>query len=82
MSRFGYQCEHCKGTVRAKRVKREAFKHKTRFVILEDLTIGVCDECGSRFYAAETLKRVQDVATGVVAPKRFDEIPVARATRL
>ena len=52
---------------------------KTRFVILEDVMVGVCDECGSRFYTAETLKRVQEVATGAVAPQRFDEVPVAHA---
>ena len=57
----------------------EVFKHKTRFVILEDVTVGVCDECGSRFYTAETLKRVREVATGAVAPERFDTIPVAQA---
>jgi len=79
MSEFGYGCEHCEGTVRAKRVQREAYKHKTGFVILEDVTVGICDRCGSRFYTADTLKRVQDVATGVVAAERFDEVPVAHA---
>ena len=79
MSEFGYRCEHCEGTVRPKRVKREAFKHKLRFVILEDVTIGVCDLCGNRFYSADTLKRVQEIATGAVAPERLDEIPVAHA---
>jgi YgiT-type zinc finger domain-containing protein len=79
MSEFGYRCEYCEGTVRPKRVKREAFKHKTRFVIIEDVLVGVCDECGSRFYTAETLQHVQEVATGAVAPRRFDEVPVAPA---
>lgn len=79
MSEFGYRCEHCDGIVRPKRVKREVFKHRARFVILENVTIGVCDECGSRFYAAETLKRVREVATGVIGPERFDEVPVASA---
>jgi YgiT-type zinc finger domain-containing protein len=79
MTKFGYRCEHCEGTVRPKRVKREAFKHKTRFVILEDVTVGICDQCGSRFYTAGTLRRVQEVATGAAAPERFDEIPVAHA---
>ena len=65
--------------MRPKRVQREVFKHKVRFVILENVTVGVCDECGNRFYTADTLKRVQEVATGVVAPERFDEIPVAHA---
>ncbi len=79
MTEFGYRCEHCTGTVRAKRVKREAFKHKNRFVILEDVTVGVCDRCGNRFYTADTLHRAQEVATGAVAPERVDEIPVAPA---
>jgi YgiT-type zinc finger domain-containing protein len=79
MSDFGYRCEHCDGTVRPKRVQREAFKHKLGFVILEDVTIGVCDACRSRFYSADSLKRVQEIATGAVAPERFDEIPVAQA---
>ena len=56
MSEFGYRCEHCEGTVHPKRVKQEAFKHKLRFVILEDVTIGVCDSCGSRYYSAESFK--------------------------
>jgi YgiT-type zinc finger domain-containing protein len=79
MSEFGYRCEHCEGTVHPKRVKQEAFKHKLRFVILEDVTIGVCDSCGSRYYSAESLKRVQELATGAIAPERFDEVPVAHA---
>ena len=79
MSEFGYRCEHCQGTVRPKRVEREAFKHKLRFVILEDVTIGVCDTCGSRYYSADSLNRVQELATGATAPERFDEIPVAHA---
>ena len=79
MSQFGYRCEQCDGTVRPKRVQREAFKHKTHFVILEDVTVGICDQCASRYYTADTLKRVQELATGAVAPERFDEIPVAPA---
>ncbi|MBI4459085.1 MAG: YgiT-type zinc finger protein, partial [Acidobacteria bacterium] len=44
---YGYQCEYCEGTVRPKKVKREAFKHKKGFIILEDIVRGVCDECGN-----------------------------------
>ena len=45
--------------MRPKRVQREVFKHKVRLVILENVTVGVCDECGNRFYTADTLKRVR-----------------------
>ena len=76
---FGYGCEFCSGTVKGKRVDREAFKHKTGFVILEEVTIGVCDQCGSRYYAAETLKRVHEIASGKAKPTRTQRVPVAQA---
>jgi YgiT-type zinc finger domain-containing protein len=78
-SQFGYRCEYCEGTVRAKHVEREAFKHRAGFVILEGVVIGVCDRCGNRYYSADTLKRVQAIATGEVRPERTEQIPVAHA---
>ena len=78
-NRFGYRCEYCGGTVREKRVEREAFKHKTGFVILEDVVIGICDKCGNRYYSADTLKRVQAIATGKILPDRTEQVPVAHA---
>lgn len=52
---FGYRCEFCDGTVKAKRVDREASKHRSGFVIVEEVTIGVCDQCGTRDYSADVL---------------------------
>ncbi|WP_442945129.1 YgiT-type zinc finger protein [Nostoc sp.] len=48
-----YRCEYCEGTVQPLTLKREAFKHRDGFVILEDVTIGVCDTCGNRYYCAD-----------------------------
>ena len=45
---YEYRCEYCKGTVKPRTVERESFKHKKIFIILEDVTIGVCDRCGVR----------------------------------
>ena len=78
-SAYGYPCEYCEGTVRSKRVKREAFKHKNGFVILEDVDVGVCEICGSRYYGAEILHTVHDVATGAKPFERTEAIPVAHA---
>ncbi|MCZ6480168.1 MAG: YgiT-type zinc finger protein [candidate division NC10 bacterium] len=78
-SKFEYRCEYCDGTVREKVVEREAFKHKEGFVILEDVVIGVCDKCGNRYYSADTLKRVEAIATGKIPPERTEEVPVAHA---
>ena len=74
---YGYVCEHCKGTVRPKKVNREAFKYKKGFIILEGITIGVCDVCGMRYYSAEILHAVHDIATGAKPYERIEQIPVS-----
>lgn len=78
---YGYQCEFCEGTVRPRNVKREAFKHKNGFIILEEVIIGVCDECGSRYYSADILHAVHDIATGLRPFERTEEIPVAHLSQ-
>lgn len=75
---YGYPCEYCEGVVRPKRVAMESFKHRNGFVILEDVTLGVCDSCGNRYYSAEILKAIEEVASGKKAPLRTAEVPVAR----
>ncbi len=73
----GYKCEYCDGIVREKMVKREMFKHKHGFVILEDVPIGVCDKCGVRYYHARLLRRVAEVAAGKTMA-RSEQVPVAQ----
>jgi len=73
---YGYNCEYCQGTVQPRQVKHEAFKHRDGFVILENVTIGVCDNCGNRYYAADILYEVHQVATGAKLPERTEVIPV------
>lgn len=74
---YGYNCQYCEGTVRAKKVAREAFKHKDGFIILEDVTVGVCDTCGNRYYSADILHRVHELATGRQPAERTTPVPVA-----
>ena len=74
---YGYRCEYCDGTVQPKTVEREAFKHKSGFIILEDVTIGVCVVCGNRYYSSDILHAVHDIATGARAPEKTEEVPVA-----
>ena len=76
-SPYNYTCERCDGMVRPKKVDREAFKHKNGFIILEDIVVGVCDSCSSRYYSAEILHAVHDIATGAKPFERMEEIPVA-----
>ena len=58
-------------------IEREAFKHKNGFVILENVTLGVCDVCGNRYYSADILHMVHEIATGQRKPEKTELIPVA-----
>lgn len=77
---YGYKCEYCKGIVKPRPVEREAFKHKAAFVILERVTVGVCDVCGNRYYTADILHTVHEIATGKRKPERVEMVPVAHLT--
>jgi YgiT-type zinc finger domain-containing protein len=77
---YGYKCEYCEGKVQSKVVEREAFKHKNAFVILESIVVGVCDRCGNRYYTADILHTVHEIATGKRKPERIETIPVAHLT--
>jgi YgiT-type zinc finger domain-containing protein len=76
-SKYCYRCAHCEGTVRQKKVAREAFKHKKGFIILEDVIIGVCNKCGTRYYGADILHAVHEIANGTRPFERVEKIPVA-----
>lgn len=73
---YGYQCEYCEGKVQPHQVERESFKHKNGFVILEDITVGVCTLCGNRYYNADIIHTVDEIATGKQKPERMEQIPV------
>ena len=79
---YGYRCEYCEGTVQPRTVTREAFKHKDGFVILEDVIIGVCDNCGNRYYCADILHTVNAIATGRKTPERIEKIPVTHLEKI
>ena len=74
---YGYQCEYCEGIVEPKVIEREAFKHKNGFVILEHVTVGICNVCGNRYYEAPIIRAVHEIATGMKTPERTELIPVA-----
>jgi YgiT-type zinc finger domain-containing protein len=75
---YNFRCEHCDGTVRERRVEREALRHKRNFVILEDVPIGVCDKCGARYFDAAVLRRVAKIGRGTIPTQRTIEVPIDR----
>jgi YgiT-type zinc finger domain-containing protein len=75
---YNLTCEHCDGIVRERLVGREALRHMGGFVILEDVPIGVCDTCGSRYYDASILRRVAEIGRGTSPAQRTVEVPIDR----
>jgi YgiT-type zinc finger domain-containing protein len=73
---YDFPCEHCQGTVRERRLEREAIRHKGNFVILEDVPVGICDQCGARYFHASVLRRVAEIGRGTVPPIRTIVVPV------
>ena len=73
---YDFTCEHCHGTIRERRVDREALRHAGNFVILEDVPIGVCDVCGARYFDASILRRVAEIGRGTIPALRTLEVPV------
>ena len=74
---YGYKCEYCDGIVQERVVEREAFKHRHGFVILENVPIGVCNNCGYRYYHSTLLHRVEEIAAKKKSPERIELVPVA-----
>lgn len=79
MSNYDYRCEWCDGTVREKILPREVFRHARGFVILEDVSVGMCDKCGRKYYSAPVLHRVEEIALDREKAERTETIPVAHA---
>lgn len=73
---YGYTCEYCDGVVKEKLVKKEVFKHKTGFIMLENVPVGICNKCGYRYYHSTILQRVEEIANGKRLPERTEIIPV------
>jgi YgiT-type zinc finger domain-containing protein len=74
---YGYKCECCGGIVEKRLIDKEVFKHKNGFVMLENVPVGICNECGYRYYHSTILKKVEEIAEGKSIPEKVETIPVA-----
>jgi len=59
----GEECEYCDGPILDKQVTI----HRTVkgvYILFEHVPAGVCKECGTRYYAANILKRIEESLRG------------------
>ena len=75
---YDFTCEHCNGLVRERIVDREVLKHKGSFVALENVSIGVCDKSGARYFDASVVRRAAEIGLGTIPADRTLEIPMGR----
>ncbi len=59
----GERCEYCDGLIVEKRVSLSR-KIRGKYVLIENVPAGVCVECGTRYYAANVLKTVEETVRG------------------
>lgn len=71
-------CEYCDGTVKERQIKREMFRVKDKFVILENIPVGVCGRCGARYYHAHIVRRAHQIARDEASAERKEIVPVGR----
>ena len=55
----GETCEYCDGTNVEKQIDIPR-KVGNTYVLLENVPVGVCRKCGTRYYAANVLKMIEE----------------------
>ncbi len=75
-SSYDPSCEYCDGTVKERQVRREMFRIKDKFAIVENIPVGVCDRCGSRYYHAYIVRRAHQIAQEKAVADRQELVPV------
>jgi YgiT-type zinc finger domain-containing protein len=71
----GETCEYCGGVIVEKRVTMHR-RVKGDYLLIENVPAGVCTECGTRYYAANVLKTIEESIRGRQKAEREIVVPV------
>ena len=69
------RCEYCAGSIVERKVDLPR-KLAGKYVLVENVPAGVCTGCGSRYYAANVLKTVEETIRGRRKAEREIRVPV------
>ena len=69
------ECEYCGGGIRPKKVTVEHW-HEGELSIIKDVPVGVCKECGERYYEAATLEQLDAMAQESESVQERISVPV------
>ena len=70
----GETCEHCGGPIIERRVSLHR-KVRGKYVLIEHVPAGVCKQCGTRYFAANVLKMIEESVHGRRPAKRQVMVP-------
>ncbi len=70
-----HECEYCSGDIQPKKVTVN-HSYQGKLVIIKDVPVGVCQECGQRYYAADTLEKLDTLAQNSDAATEKISVPV------
>ena len=71
----GESCEYCGGPIAEKHVTLHR-KVRGQYVLIEHVPAGVCTLCGTRYYAANVLKTLEESIRGRQKAEREVIVPV------
>jgi YgiT-type zinc finger domain-containing protein len=71
----GERCEYCNGVITEKKVNLSR-KVRGTYVVIENVPAGVCKECGTRYYAANVLKTIEETIRGRRKAERQILVPI------
>ena len=69
------ECEYCGGFVQPKKVTVEHW-YEGKLVIIKGVPVGVCKECGERYYEAATLEQLDAMAQNSESAQERISVPV------
>lgn len=71
----GERCEYCQGAIVERRVNLSR-KVRGKYILIENVPAGVCSKCGTRYYAANVLKTIEETIRGRKKVKKEVLVPV------
>ncbi len=69
------ECEYCDGAIKPKKVTVEHW-YDGKLVIIKDVPVGICKECGERYYEAATLEQLDIIAQESESAQERISVPV------
>ncbi|MDP2632607.1 MAG: YgiT-type zinc finger protein [Candidatus Curtissbacteria bacterium] len=72
-------CYFCKGKTKIKNVNVD-FRWGDKLVVVKNVPVEVCEQCGERYYSAEISKKLDDLVknqqSSKIKPQKILQVPV------